>query len=176
MVHEVELRSFISEQKYQDLMQFFSTHARRRSHEEQETHYFDCGQDLRIQKSTNYAKVWLKKGNMHDDSREEIEVKVEPDQFSGLQELFAALGYTVDIKWFRTRDIFEWDGISVMLDHTRGYGHILEMECMVEDAEEIEETRQRLRAAFERLDVSITAKETFAERYEYYRRNWQELV
>ena len=58
---EVELRSFITEDKYGDLMKFFHEKGEFVGKEDQETFYFDCGEDLRIQKNDNHAKIWMKK-------------------------------------------------------------------------------------------------------------------
>ena len=59
---------------------------------------------------------YLKKGKIHDDHREEIEIKFEKEQFNQLEKLFLALDMNVDIKWFRTRHTFKWQEINVMID------------------------------------------------------------
>ena len=47
-----------------------------------------------------------------------------------IEELFLSLGYNIQIKWFRTRHTFIWDQVSVMIDFTKGYGYIIEIEKM----------------------------------------------
>jgi len=56
--------------------------------DEQETHYFDCAEDIRIQKNKYFSKIWMKKGKLHDDAREEIEVQCKKDDFEKLQKIF----------------------------------------------------------------------------------------
>jgi len=172
---EVELRSFISEEKYEELLNFFRTEATFLGEDYQETFYFDSDQDLRIQRNNNGAKVWLKKGNLHDDHREEIEMNVSKEDFETLENLFRALKYGVDIKWYRKRNTFHWQGISIMLDNTLGYGHILELEKM-STAEEKDDTLALLRQKLSELEIPLTPKEIFNERFEYYKENWRELV
>ncbi|MBI4836261.1 MAG: CYTH domain-containing protein [Candidatus Abawacabacteria bacterium] len=172
---EVELRSFLNEEQYQALLSYFQEHGQFVNEEEQETHYFDCDQDLRIQKSTKGAKVWLKKGNMHDAAREEIEIKVPADDFANLAKLFAALNYGVKVKWLRKRYTFSWQGVSVMLDYTKGYGWIIELEKLVTEGQEViahEELQEKLKI----LNISVSSKEEFEDRYQYYLANWQHLI
>jgi predicted adenylyl cyclase CyaB len=172
---EVEIRSFISEEKFNELLAFFGKNGKKVSEDTQETHYFDSKEDLRIQKNNFYSKIWMKKGKLHDDQREEIELKVGKDDFEKLGTIFEAAGLKVQIKWFRTRHTFEWDGISAMLDHTRGYGHILELEKMSDESQK-DETLKRLKSKMEILGISQTPKSEFDEKYRFYKENWKELV
>ena len=100
---EVEIRSFITKEHYEQLLDFFKVQGELLKDDTQETFYFSGEQDLRIQRNNFYAKVWLKKGKLHDAQREEIEIHVERNDFEMLEQLFLTLGYTVSIKWFRHR-------------------------------------------------------------------------
>ncbi|MBN1923608.1 MAG: CYTH domain-containing protein [Nanoarchaeota archaeon] len=167
---EVELRSFVSEEKYEKLKSFFDNNAEFVKEDEQETHYFNCEQDLRIQCNNYYSKIWMKKGELHDDSREEIELNFDKSQFPELQKLFKALNYEVSIKWFRNRREYKWKNVSVMLDYTKGYGYILELEILTEDDES--KALNRLKTLFKELSIEVTPKEVFKEKYEEYKKNW----
>ncbi len=172
---EVELRSFISEEKYRELIAFFTKHGEFLNEDYQETYYFDAEQDLRIQKNTFFAKIWLKKGKIHDESREEIEIKVPVEDFEQLEKLFLALGYSVTIKWFRNRHSFNWKGISVAVDYTKGYGYIIELEKMAME-ENKDAAVAELKERFAQLTIPITAKEDFKAKYEDYRQNWKTIL
>ncbi len=172
---EVEIRSFISEEKYHSLLDFFKQNSKLINEDQQETHYFDCKEDLRIQNNNHFCKVWLKKGELHDNHREEIEVKLPKEDFSNLQKLFSALGYSTEIKWFRKRHTFSWEGISVMLDNTKGYGHIIELEKM-SDEENKEKSLKELKEKLSSLNIPLTPKEEFSKKYDHYKENWQELT
>lgn len=172
---EVEIRSFISPEKYQELLAFFHQTAEFVNEDEQETHYFDTPEDIRIQKNNFFSKIWWKKGKIHDDQREEIEVKCLTEDFQKLEKLFQSLGISTTIKWFRTRHTFLWKGTSVMLDYTRGYGYILELEKM-SSAEEKETALQELQEKLAQLGLPVTPKEEFNQKYQYYKEHWKELV
>lgn len=172
---EVEIRSFITEEKYKDLLEFFTLNSEFVKEDFQETHYFDCEQDLRIQKNKQGSKIWLKKGNLHDDSREEIEIHTQDNELDNLQKLFNTLGHKVEIKWIRERKQFLWEGIKVCLDYTKGYGYIIELEKMASDSDK-EQVLQKLKQKFSELQIPITPKEIFAEKYNHYKENWRNLV
>jgi len=172
---EVEIRSFISENTHKELLSYFKKEGSHLGEDIQETYYFDCDQDLRIQKNESYAKIWVKKGKLHDEHREEIELRVEKEQFETLERLFLSLGYEVEIKWFRTRNTFEWEDIHVMLDYTKGYGYIIELEKMSSE-EGKDNALQYLKDKLYDLAIPLTPKEEFNKKYQYYKENWRNLT
>lgn len=170
---EVEIRSFITKEQYEKFLEFFKQNAKLIKEDYQETHYFDCEQDLRIQKNNSGSKIWMKKGNLHDDTREEIEVRTE--NFEELQKLFNHLGYNTEIKWLRDRKQFNWNGIKVCLDYTKGYGYIIELEKLGTE-ENKEQILEELKRKAKELNIEITPKEIFTEKYNHYKENWRELI
>ena len=88
---EVEIRSFISKEQYEELLDFFKKVAKLIKEDYQETFYFDSDKDLRIQKNNLFSKIWFKKGEMHDDWREEVEVKFDRDDFEKLEEVLVLM-------------------------------------------------------------------------------------
>lgn len=175
MAIEVEVRSFISEDKYNELLEFFAKEGKLIKEDDQDTYYFDCDEDLRIQKNKFFSKIWMKKGKIHDEQREEIEIKFDKDKFDELEKLFIGLGMGVEIKWFRKRHVFEWGGVEVCVDYTRGYGYIVEFEKMA-DEENKDSVLAELKQKFESLGISLTPKEDFNKKYDHYKENWKDLV
>lgn len=172
---EVEVRSFIDKKKYEELLVFFNKNGINTGSDHQETYYYDAPQDLRIQKSNVCSKVWLKKGEMHDECREEIEIKSDVKDFEQLEKLYKALGYKIKIKWFRDRTEFEWKETKISLDYTRGYGYIIELERLTMPnmaKKELENIKEQMKE----LDIKITPKEEFEAKYKDYERNWKELT
>jgi len=172
---EVEIRSFITKEKYEELLEYFNTHSTKIKEDYQETFYFDSNQDLRTQKSNSYAKIWLKKGKIHDEFREEIEIKFNPEDFEKAYKIFEAIGLNTKIKWYRLRNQFDWNGIKVCLDHTKGYGHIIELEKLTNDKEKeriLEELKQKLNE----LNITLSPKQEFEDKYKHYEQNWRELL
>ena len=180
---EVEARSFISKEEYEKLLEFFKNNAKLIKEDYQETFYFNGEEDLRIQRNDFYSKIWMKKGKIHDDHREEIEIKFDKSQFEMLERLFLALGFEVEIKWFRKRLEFQWEEITVCLDFTKGYGYIIELEKMSSEESKEKEfgptgvsSGENLKNKLKSLNIAITAKEEFDKKFTYYKDNWKSLV
>lgn len=172
---ECEIRSFITPEKYRELLNFFSDQCGASEKDVQTTYYFGAPEDLRIQLNNNFSKIWLKKGKIHDEHREEIEIRGEKQDFEKMEKLFLALGYDIAIKWFRERRAFKWDDIDVALDYTRGYGYIVELEKMSDEEHKVEIT-DYLKSKLGELGVPLTPKEEFDEKYKHYKENWRELT
>jgi predicted adenylyl cyclase CyaB len=172
---EVEIRSFISPDKYQELLTFFHQQGNYVNEDYQETFYFDAEQDLRIQRNNTHSKIWLKKGKLHDEHREEIEIKFDKEHFELLEKLFLTLGYNTQIKWFRKRHTFDWQGIKVMLDYTKGYGYIIELEKMSSEQEKAK-ALHLLKEKLQQLNLPLSSKEEFEAKYRYYKEHWKKLI
>ena len=172
---EVEIRSFISKEQYNELLEFFKKEAEFINEDFQETYYFNTKEDLRIQRNNFFSKIWLKKGNVHDEQREEIEVKFKREDFEKLEKLFLDLGINIEIKWFRKRHAFKWQDIDVAVDYTKGYGYIIELEKM-SDEENKDQTLELLKQKLKLLDIPLTPREEFDKKYSYYKENWRNLV
>ena len=172
---EVEIRSFITEDQYNELIDRFKKEAKFLGEDKQITYYFNCDEDLRIQKNDNFAKIWLKKGNIHDDQREEIEIKFGKEDFDKLEKLFLMINYDVEIKWFRNRHTFRLGDVDIMIDHTKGYGYTIELEKM-SDEENKDKDLKYLKKKMSEFNIEVTPKEEFKEKYEYYKDNWEKLI
>lgn len=172
---ECEIRSFVIDRKFKELLEFFEREAESMGDDSQVTYYFDCEQDLRIQMSDKESKLWLKMGTMHDDAREEIEIKCARGDFATLERLVTSLGYNVEIKWFRRRRRFRWRGAKITLDETEGYGRIIELERLATE-ESQDQMLKELRELLAELGVEPTPREEFDKRFAHYKENWRELV
>ena len=171
---EVEIKTFISKEQYLNLLDFFTTHGKKLYEDEQETHYFTGKHDFRIQKNNFGSKITLKKGIVHDECREEMEVPCAVKDFATLQKIFSTLGYETEIKWLRKRHAFKWDNIDITVDHTKGYGYILEMEQM-SDPENQEKVLLQLKQKSSELGIQLTPREEFTKKYQWYKENWKGL-
>lgn len=172
---ELEIRSFLSKTEYRKLLRFFKKNAKFIRQDNQITYYFDCPQDLRIQKNNRFAKIWLKSGKIHDEAREEIEIKFDRLDFEDLEKLFLILRYKVQIKWFRKRYEFIWKNINVCLDHTKGYGYIIELEKIASVSKK-DIVLGDLKKELKTLDIALTSKKEFDKKYLYYQKNWKKLI
>ena len=172
---EAEIRSFVSEDKFSELLDFFKKNAKEQKEDYQETYYFKSPTDVRIQKNKFFSKIWMKKGKVHDESREEIEVKFPIDDFKKIEAIFKEMGHDVYIKWFRDRISFKYRDFDICLDKTKGYGNILEIERLCEDSEK-EKALEEIKIFFRKLGVDITPREEFERKFSDYKTNWQTLT
>lgn len=172
---EVELRSIITKQKYDQLLKFFKSKAKFLGKEEQLTHYLDDNGTLRLQKTNDVSKIWLKQGRIHETVHEEMQVEFPSNRFKDLVNLFDSIGKDAKIKWIRIRYNFRWEGANVMLDYTKGYAHILEIEIISEKKNSIREKR-KIELLFKKLGVLPTPKREFDSKYNFYRKNWKKLI
>jgi predicted adenylyl cyclase CyaB len=173
---EVEVKSFITDEEYERLLEFFKKNAKFIRDDFQITFYFSGERDLRIQKSKHFSKLWLKGGKIHDEIRKEIEVKFDNNQFENAVLILRELGFDVKIVWLRERKIFEWNGIKVYLDNTEGYGKIIELEYYVENEEEGKKRAKELSMKLNKLGIKITPREKFEEKFRWYKENWKSLI
>ena len=131
---------------------------------------------MRIQQSDDYSKIWLKKGNIHDEAREEMEIRFAKEDFFLLDELFTSLNFKKQVEWYRKRKNYSWgDDIKVCLDYTEGYGYIFELEILT-SFERQENALALLRDKFKDLSITITPKEEFDAKYENYKNNWSQIL
>ncbi len=172
---EVEVRSFVTKEKYDKLHSFFKKNAKFVKEDYQETYYFDAEADLRIQRNKFFSKIWLKKGRIHDGCREEIEVICDRKDFEKLEEFFLCLGFNIKVKWFRRRYEFNWKGTKVCLDYTKGYGYIIELEkmCFGRDKKKVLE---QLKQKMQDLNIELTPRKEFEKRFKHYQENWEQLI
>ena len=172
---EVETQNFISRSQYYSLIKFLKNKGKFLGQDKQITYYFSGKNDLRIQKNNKFAKLWLKSGKTHDIYREEIEIKFDRDDFDKLEELLIKLGYKVEIKWFRTRNRFQWKGTKITVDFTKSYGYIIELE-RISDKKNKNKVYQKLLQQLNQLKVELTPKEEFEQKFKYYKKNWRSLI
>ena len=175
MAIEVEVKGIISKERYEELLNFFKKEGKFINEDNQETHYFETKDDLRIQKNDFFSKICFKEGELHDEFREEIDIKCKKDEFDNLKRLFDNLGYGVLVKWFRKRHTYEWEGFTVTLDDTKGFGNIIEIEKVTTD-EDKETALNLIKEKFQKLGIPISSKEELKKKFEHYRDNWKELI
>lgn len=173
---EVEQRSFISEEKYNELISYFKNKGVNFEESKQITYYFKGDVDFRIMQADNYTKMWLKKGKMHDDAREEIEVFIDNKYRSNLMQMFDCLGYEVEIKWFRKRLTGIYQDVTLTADYTVGYGYIIELEKLIDNDTNIEVIKDYLLNIFKDLEIKISDKQEFKDKYEDYKINWDKYT
>lgn len=175
---EVEVRALISASKYNNLLNFFKRNAKLVSDENEITHYLNKDGSLRLRKTDSYSMVYFKdfsQGSRHESVHQESELAFASKDFEKAKELFSKIGFELSMTWIRHRKTFLWKGISAMLDYTRGYGYIIELEKMSNPSEK-EKALALLNNKLNELGVKKTPKTVFDKKYQHYHRNWKKLV
>jgi len=172
---EVEARSFITDEQYENIKNLLNEGFEFVKELKEVTIYFSGEKDLRMRKNETEAFVILKEGKIHDDFRKEFEIKINREDFDDMVELFQSLGYKIEIEWQRNRLEYKNADMKVLLDDTKGYGKILEIEKMVEEGNE-NEAHESLSTEIKKFGIDkTTSKEEFNEKFEYYKSNWRSL-
>ena len=89
--------------------------------------------------------------------------------------MFNELGHKIEIKWLRQRNQFKWDEIKVCLDYTKGYGYIIELEKLTSE-ENKEKTIKELKEKMNELNIPMTSRQEFEDKYNYYKENWRDII
>ncbi|OGD66447.1 hypothetical protein A3F08_01220 [Candidatus Berkelbacteria bacterium RIFCSPHIGHO2_12_FULL_36_9] len=129
--------------------------------------------DLRIRRNDKEAFLILKKGWMHDTERDEIEVKVTRPDFERLDEIFVALGYKYDTKWYRKRLEYKLKSFNITIDFNAGYGGVAEIEKVVKNNNEVEKAKKDISDFAKEVGIEPATKELFNKMYTYYKKNWK---
>lgn len=169
---EVEMRTFIDEKTYYELLDKYDS-----IQERQITTYFDCKQDFRLMVTNNYCKLWLKEGLLHDDFRNEYEVKFDIHYINSLKGMLENLGYKEEIKWYRKRNIINIDTLTLTIDYSIGYGYIIECEKIVQDENQVEDAKLMISKFFNEIGINtISKKEEFSNKFSDYKLNWKKYL
>lgn len=173
---EVEIRSFITKPDYENLLDRLNREGALLDKIKEETVYFEAkNRDLRIRKNEEEAFLILKEGEIHDASREEIEIKLRVDDFHKIKDLLNKLGNKDSVRWFRKRIVFKWDDVKVFLDDTKGYGLILELE-KIGNAKNKAKIYKYLEQKMKSLGVNTTPRKVFEKKFKYYKKNWRKIL
>lgn len=170
---EVEKRSFITKEKYDEIVLKLKDNILETN---QITYYFKGEKDFRLMHTKTYSKLWLKSGEIHDDAREEVEVYLDEKETSNTFKLLKSLGYEPEIIWFRSRKECDYKEIKITIDYTIGYGYIFEVEKLIEDDQNIEEAKSQLDNLLKEFNIEVSAKSQFSEKYEDYKINWRKYT
>lgn len=127
--------------------------------------------DLRIRRTEKVAYLILKKGWMHDDERDEIEIKVDRKYFLRLDEILRALGYKYDTKWYRQRKKYRYKNFNITIDFNAGYGWVTEIEREVCSGGEKKAKAEIINLA-RKIGIKPAPKLLFDKMYHYYKKRW----
>lgn len=108
---------------------------------------------------------------MHDEDRDEIEVKVDRKDFLALDDILRSLGYEYDTKWYRKRREYKLDNLNITIDFNAGYGWLTEIEKVVRVGGE-EKAKKEILELAKNIGIKPVKKEFIDKMYHYYKKHW----
>ncbi len=172
---EVEARCLITEKKYNQLIKYFDKNAKLLEKFHDETAYIDGKESMRLRRDEKNSYIILKSGKIHDEFREEIEIKANRNDFKNLEKLFSAINHPVSVYWDRKRRVYLWRGFKSFLDKSRGYGCMLELEKICNKNNQ-EVSYNKMLQALKTIDLEPTDKQKLNKKFNNYLRNWKKLL
>ena len=169
---EVEIQTIVAGKDWPRLKKFFDKNARFLGEHKDRTAYFEKNGRIRIRVEPARAYFVFKSGKMHDRARKEIEITFSKKDARLAEEFLNSLGFPVVIRWERTRRKYLWEGITVTLDDTRGYGKLFELERMSSPSGKSAAERILLQK-FKLLDLKQTPRRELDRKFRQYLKNWR---
>lgn len=99
----------------------------------------------------------------------EKELKLSLDE---IDDLVLSSGYIYQAKWSRKRSEYSYKNTNVCIDKNAGYGYLVEFEKVVDDEEEISDTRSNLKSLMDDLGLEELPQDRLERMFDHYNKNW----
>jgi len=177
MEKEYEKRVFLTDEQYESLLVKFRVKSKQP--ERQITTYYSAKDknskdiDLRLMRTVDYTKIWMKCGKMHDYRDEFDEFRVVPEYTLKAMDIFDYL-YVIKTKFFRERIKIEKQPYIICIDRSINYYAIFEVEISDKKTGE-KEAEKLLNTYLQKLGLEETPTEIQNEKYNDYVSNWSKM-
>lgn len=168
----VEKRTFINKDKYEQLMNLFKQKNIPMQKVNQVIYKYKSELDFRLIYDSEKAVLRLR-GITGED--EEKIVHIKPEEVSILATMLRHLGMYEEMKWYRVRTTIPLRDYLITMDETYQYGYVVSIAKEV-PLEQREQAMQELDQLFQQLQIPITTKEQFNDRYKYYKLKWVDFA
>ena len=113
----------------------------------------------------NGYKISLKTGDIvKDSSQTEFEIEIDPREFEIAENIFIKLGFTEIQRTEQRRINYVYGGVEFAIKWSVDWGYHFEMEIMVGDESEVDESRHILHSLASRLNLQVMSEEEFGRR------------
>ncbi|RAP52363.1 MAG: hypothetical protein BZ137_08760 [Methanosphaera sp. rholeuAM130] len=162
---EIEIKAKIKD-KNDALTKIKSLGAAYSHSEEQEDIYFNApdkdyretDEALRIRlipTQDGIKKILTYKGPKIDSkSKTRKEIEVEIDDLDKMTDILIALGFKPSAIVSKVRRIFYYNEYTITLDKLEKIGYFMEIECVSDDEEDIEQIRDNIMELFKKMDIT----------------------
>lgn len=169
---EVELRSCLDENKYVEMINFFTDNATLILDGERITTKYikeNSLVDLRIRKDWKGSLLTLKLGYVNNAQREEHEVVIDDPE--KMQKIIQHLGLAEVHSWKTIRKKFYYNGFEVCIDDIPGFMKTLEIEKMC-SLHEVQSCKKEIEKLFDALGLKVIDPEWFSAEIKKYNNNF----
>lgn len=160
---EIELRSLLDKDRYDRLKMFLDTNAQDLGEDNRETVFFIIpGKTLKVTKnlSKNQAKFSLKIGNINTGKQEEIEISIDPADFTKMVKIFQTLGFSEIQYTSQKRHNYLYEGIECALKYSDDWGYHFEAEVVVDSEDRISDAKRKIKELYQKLHLKpLTERE-----------------
>jgi len=168
-----EKRTVISNDKLNELINYFESNALKKDIEKQVIYDFHSDHDFRLIRTKKYVKLDLKTSKVTDsDNTVYITKQYEKD----LIEMLAKIGVRVEFKRFRTRYKYIYNNFFITIDENYKTGNIFRVKVSFETEEELEKRQVEINDLLTKLNIEETSFDKFNEIYGKYRSDWDTLT
>lgn len=169
---EVEVRGRLTEEKYNELTQFFHKEGKHIESKHRilvDYSTFLTGEgvkertrDIRLRITNGKPEIITKLGKWGgQESRKEISIFTEEGSFDALVENYAVLGYTKGVLCIRNTEVFQYKDIEFALVEVPGHSLYYEAEVLVPNQQAAETAHEKLETVCRELDLSMFSSEEF---------------
>ena len=169
----VEKRTFINQLKYKELKSYFEENSKEKKDFNQIIYKYKSDVDFRFVFDHELAFLRLR-GSFY--ASDDLVVPVALKDVKTMKLLLKSLGMHIDIKWFRHRAIYQYQNYTVTLDETYHYGYVVSIAKEISNIKEQPTAYEELEQVFRQLQIPITTKEQFNDRYKFYKISWVDVA
>jgi len=165
---EVERRSFLSEEKYKELITILEQNAVSLGQDDKNVVFYVFKDKLiKVvdEKSKGKAKIVYKSDHIcNSNSLEEIEIPISPNDFEKANLLISKI-LTADtvLHSFQQRHNYSYKGTEIALKYSDTWGHHVEIEVMVNNADKAEEAEKKITSVAADLGLKLLSNKELAE-------------
>lgn len=168
----VEKRTFINKDKYEQLMTLFKEKNIPMNKVNQVIYKYKSDLDFRLIYDSEKAILRLR-GVPGEDGEKIVHIALQ--EVPVFTQMLRYLGMYEEMKWYRVRTTIPFQKYLITMDETYQYGYVASIAKEV-PIEQREQAMQELEQLFQQLQIPITTKEQFNDRYKYYQLKWVDFA
>ena len=161
---EIEFRSLLDENKYNELLRVLKDKARDLGEDDKDVYFFimpDRLLKVTDNVSQGTAKITIKLTRIGQGSDfEEIEYLIDPQDIQKAVKLFRLLDVTDEVQHaFQKRHNFEYKDVELAIKHSDAWGYHAELEIMIGDQRDKASAEEKIKKVAEELGLQLMNEE-----------------